>query len=113
MRRLVQRHPEGTWDVVVLPHHGLNPETAADFIDAVRPQLALASYTDTPPAMERLEVETMETASFGAITIRSSPAGLAARGHLGGEVLAPKAGMFDMEAAGGTINGYAPGGATQ
>ena len=113
MRRLIQRHPEGTWDVVVLPHHGLNPETATDFIDALRPQLALASYTDTPAAMERLEVATMDTASFGAITIRSSPAGLAARGHLGGEVLAPRARLFDMEAAGGTIKGLTSGGATQ
>lgn len=113
MRRLLQRHAEGTWDVVVLPHHGLNPEAAADFIDAVRPQLALASYIDTPPAMEGLGVATMDTASFGAITIRSSPAGLAARGHLGGEVLAPKARPFDIEAAGGTIKGLTSGGATQ
>jgi len=106
MRKLSRQGWEGSWDVVLMPHHGLNPRTAADFVEAVKPRLALASYAETPPAMEGLAAATMDTASAGAITVESTVAGMVAKGYVGTTAMNLPRGSFDMHGGNGTIKGH-------
>jgi len=113
MHRLASSSSEGAWDVVVLPHHGLNPETALDLLHSIKPSVALVSYTETPPGTETLGVPVMDTASAGAITVEASSGGIAPRGHIGGEPFLPKGHQFDSGAGNGRITSSRPdGGAT-
>ena len=72
----------GTFDVVKMPHHGRKSSNTEDFLDDVRPQIALITDSKKDEADKKVlkllkssEVETYRTSKDGTIVVESNGSG--------------------------------------
>jgi beta-lactamase superfamily II metal-dependent hydrolase len=69
----------GTFAVVKMPHHGNAKKNTDDFIEAVRPQIAVITDSADDPAedetldlLAQADAKTYRTAELGTVTVKSS-----------------------------------------